>query len=52
MTDTDYAPPKVWTWNRPNGGELASLNRLTDGPMHEKRLPDIGLRPSDPALRD
>lgn len=40
MTDTaDYTPPKVWTWNKPNGGEFASINRPIAGATHEKELP-------------
>lgn len=39
MTETRYTPPKVWTWNRPNGGQFASTNRPVAGPTHEKALP-------------
>jgi GSH-dependent disulfide-bond oxidoreductase len=31
MTDT-YTPPKVWTWDQPNGGKFASTNRPIAGP--------------------
>jgi GSH-dependent disulfide-bond oxidoreductase len=34
-----YEPPKVWTWNKPNGGTFASINRPTAGATHEKVLP-------------
>jgi GSH-dependent disulfide-bond oxidoreductase len=45
MTDTpDYTPPKVWSWNKPNGGRFASINRPTAGPTHEKELP-VGRHP-------
>ncbi|ADH88147.1 Glutathione S-transferase domain protein [Ancylobacter novellus DSM 506] len=45
MADTtDYTPPKVWTWNKPNGGEFASINRPIAGPTHEKELP-VGKHP-------
>ncbi|MFO1090721.1 MAG: glutathione-dependent disulfide-bond oxidoreductase [Hyphomicrobiales bacterium] len=45
MTDrTEYVPPKVWTWNKPNGGEFASINRPIAGPTHEKELP-VGRHP-------
>jgi len=45
MTETtDYAPPKVWTWNKPNGGKFASINRPVSGPTHEKELP-VGKHP-------
>jgi GST-like protein len=40
-----YAPPKVWIWNKPNGGRFASINRPVAGPTHEKELP-IGRIPS------
>src|SRR5882724_9770025 len=33
-----YTPPKVWTWNKPNGGEFASINRPIAGATHEKEL--------------
>ncbi len=45
MTDTaDYAPPKVWTWNKENGGQFASINRPTAGATHDKELP-VGKHP-------
>ncbi|WP_428246478.1 glutathione-dependent disulfide-bond oxidoreductase [Ferrovibrio sp.] len=45
MTDTaDYTPPKVWTWNKPNGGEFASINRPIAGATHDKELP-VGKHP-------
>src|SRR5690349_14290864 len=40
----DYVPPKVWTWNKANGGQFASINRPIAGPTHEKELP-IGRHP-------
>jgi GST-like protein len=39
-----YTPPKVWTWNKPNGGEFASTNRPIAGATHEKELP-VGKHP-------
>ncbi|RWE71058.1 glutathione-dependent disulfide-bond oxidoreductase [Mesorhizobium sp.] len=39
-----YIPPKVWTWNKPNGGQFASINRPIAGPTHEKELP-VGKHP-------
>jgi GSH-dependent disulfide-bond oxidoreductase len=42
--DTTYTPPKVWTWNKENGGQFANINRPTAGPTHEKVLP-IGRHP-------
>jgi GST-like protein len=41
---TAYTPPKVWTWNKPNGGEFASTNRPIAGATHEKELP-VGKHP-------
>ncbi|MDR9771861.1 glutathione-dependent disulfide-bond oxidoreductase [Rhizobium hidalgonense] len=41
---SDYTPPKVWTWNKENGGQFASINRPNAGPTHEKELP-IGRHP-------
>lgn len=38
-TSNSYTPPKVWTWNRDNGGEWASINRPTAGARHEQTLP-------------
>jgi len=34
-----YQPPKVWTWDQPNGGAFASTNRPISGPTHERALP-------------
>jgi GST-like protein len=39
-----YVPPKVWQWNKPNGGTFASTNRPVSGPTHEKELP-VGKHP-------
>ncbi|MBR0663753.1 glutathione-dependent disulfide-bond oxidoreductase [Roseomonas hellenica] len=45
MSDTtDYTPPKVWTWNKANGGRFASINRPIAGPTHDKDLP-VGRHP-------
>ncbi|CCV15036.1 putative glutathione S-transferase [Mesorhizobium sp. STM 4661] len=41
---TEYTPPKVWTWNKPNGGAFASINRPISGPTHDKELP-VGKHP-------
>lgn len=42
--DTVYTPPKVWTWDKENGGQFASTNRPIAGPTHEKELP-VGKHP-------
>ena len=45
MTDaTAYIPPKVWVWNKANGGQFANINRPVAGPTHEKELP-VGKHP-------
>lgn len=45
MTDTPgYVPPKVWTWEKGNGGAFASINRPIAGPTHDKELP-VGKHP-------
>src|ERR1700756_2393511 len=45
MTDTsEYTPPKVWSWNKPNGGRFENINRPTAGATHEKELP-VGRHP-------
>jgi GST-like protein len=43
-TPSDYAPPKIWTWNKANGGRFANINRPIAGPTHEKELP-VGRHP-------
>ncbi len=40
----DYTPPKVWTWNKANGGQFANINRPIAGPTHDKELP-VGKHP-------
>ena len=45
MTDApEYTPPKVWTWNKENGGRFANINRPIAGPTHDKELP-VGRHP-------
>jgi GSH-dependent disulfide-bond oxidoreductase len=41
---SDYVPPKVWTWNKSNGGQFAKINRPIAGPTHDKDLP-VGRHP-------
>jgi GST-like protein len=41
---SEYVPPKVWTWDQPNGGQFASINRPTAGPTHDEALP-VGTHP-------
>ena len=40
MTEnSEYVPPKVWTWEQPNGGTFASTNRPIAGVTHDAELP-------------
>jgi GST-like protein len=41
---TEYSPPKVWVWNKSNGGQFASINRPIAGATHDKELP-VGRHP-------
>ena len=34
-----YEPPKVWKWERENGGRFANINRPVSGATHEAELP-------------
>ena len=45
MSDSSpYTPPKIWTWNKANGGRFANINRPVSGATHEKDLP-VGRHP-------
>jgi GST-like protein len=45
MTDSsEYAPPKVWLWNKASGGRFANINRPTAGATHQQDLP-VGSHP-------
>ena len=39
-----YEVPKVWTWDKGNGGQFASINRPIAGPTSDKELP-VGKHP-------
>ncbi|WP_296067052.1 glutathione-dependent disulfide-bond oxidoreductase [uncultured Agrobacterium sp.] len=39
-----YEVPKVWTWEKGNGGQFANINRPIAGPTHDKELP-VGKHP-------
>ena len=41
---SEYTPPKVWTWDKENGGRFASINRPIAGATHDKDLP-VGKHP-------
>ncbi len=42
--DTQYLPPKVWTWDKSSGGKFAHINRPIAGATHDKALP-VGKHP-------
>ncbi len=45
MTDiAPYTPPKIWTWNKANGGQFANINRPIAGATQEQDLP-VGRHP-------
>lgn len=45
MTDqSEYEPPKIWTWDKESGGRFANINRPIAGPTHDKDLP-VGKHP-------
>lgn len=44
MSENNYQPPKVWTWNKSEAGQFSNINRPVAGPTHEKTLP-IGKHP-------
>ena len=45
MTNSsEYTPPKVWAWNKENGGPFANINRPVSGSTHDKDLP-VGRHP-------
>jgi GSH-dependent disulfide-bond oxidoreductase len=43
-SSSDYTPPKVWAWNKADGGPFANINRPISGPTHDKELP-VGRHP-------
>jgi GST-like protein len=43
-TSPAYIPPKVWSWDKSNGGQFANINRPVAGPTHDKELP-VGRHP-------
>lgn len=44
MSDSEYTPPKVWTWNKDSDGNWANINRPIAGPTADKDLP-VGKHP-------
>jgi GST-like protein len=43
-SSSEYTPPKIWTWDKPSGGQFANNNRPVAGSTHDKELP-IGRHP-------
>jgi GST-like protein len=41
---SDYVVPKIWSWDRPSGGQFANINRPIAGATHDKVLP-VGEHP-------
>jgi len=39
-----YVPPRVWVWDKENGGRFANINRPISGATHAKTLP-VGRHP-------
>lgn len=44
MSNSSYTPPKVWVWEKGNGGQFANINRPVSGSTHDKELP-VGEHP-------
>jgi GST-like protein len=45
MNDSSaYTPPKIWIWNKENGGRFANINRPIAGATHDKDL-QVGQHP-------
>ncbi len=44
MSENNYQPPKVWTWDKASGGAFANINRPVSGATHDKELP-VGKHP-------
>ena len=42
--DSTYTPPKIWQWQKENGGKFANINRPVSGATHDKDLP-VGRHP-------
>ena len=41
---SEYTPPKIWEWNKDNGGRFANINRPVSGATHEQDL-SVGKHP-------
>jgi GST-like protein len=40
----EYAPPRIWAWNKDNGGRFSKINRPVAGATHDRELP-VGSHP-------
>jgi GSH-dependent disulfide-bond oxidoreductase len=40
----EYTPPKIWAWDKSNGGQFANINRPIAGPTKDQALP-VGTHP-------
>jgi GST-like protein len=43
-SETEYTPPRVWSWDQESGGKFASINRPVAGATHDRDLP-VGRHP-------
>lgn len=44
MSNDTYTPPKVWTWDKQNGGQFANVNRPIAGATYDQTL-QVGKHP-------
>ena len=38
-SENSYIPPKIWVWEKENGGRFSKINRPIAGSTHQKELP-------------
>src|SRR6202522_4387990 len=43
-SSSEYTPPKVWSWSKPSGGQIANITRPVAASTHDQELP-IGRHP-------
>lgn len=44
MSENDYIPPEIWTWDSESGGDWAKINRPVSGATSQRELP-VGTHP-------